>query len=190
MCQRGQHHQIVPSPPMYFLDSFDMWRGYLSSPPPLLAFPLGIWNAKKRRKTKVYAPPRLRYILRVPKPAPTVLHFPSLCSFSSACTLPRVFPRLQNFPPFIPLPSCACSPFLPPFPPALVPPFVQCRASIRFLRIYIQVQRNCVDNRGIVIERLSWGCNNRLEFVAYISTVERESGNSGCGKKNERLWLS
>ncbi len=24
MCQRGQHHQIVPPPPMYFLDSFDM----------------------------------------------------------------------------------------------------------------------------------------------------------------------
>lgn len=155
-----------------------MWRGYLSSPPPLLALTLGIWNAKNRRKTKVY-PRRVRYILRVPKPAPTVLHFPSLCSFSSACTLPRVSPPPSKF-----------SPFHPPFPPALVPPFVQCRASIQFLRIYIQVPRNCVHNRGIVLERLSWGCNNRLEFVACISTVETESGNSGCDKKKERLWLS
>ncbi len=91
---------------------------------------------------------------------------------------------------FSPLPQ-KISPFHPPFPPALVPPFVQCRASIWFLRIYIQVPSNCVDNRGIVLERLPWGCNNPLEIVECISTVERDSENSGGGKKrNERLWLS
>lgn len=24
MCQRGQHHQMVPPAPMYFIDSFDI----------------------------------------------------------------------------------------------------------------------------------------------------------------------
>jgi hypothetical protein len=143
----------------------------LSSPPPFLAVPLGIWKATKKRKTKVYPQSTLH------------LAGAKACSYNST-SLPVTFFLQQRmhvatcFPPPPKFP-----PFHPPFPPALVPPFVQCRASIRFLRIYIQVPRDCVDNRGTVIERLPWGCNNRLEFVACISTVERENGNSGCGKR-------
>lgn len=146
-------------------------KGLFILPTPIVGFPSWNLESQKEKKNKGL-PPRVRYLLRVRKPAPTVLHFPSLCSFSSACTLPRVSPPPPKF-----------SPFHPPFPPALVPPFVQCRASIRFLRLYIQVPRGCVDNRGIILERLLWGCNNRLEIAVGISTVERESGNSGCGKK-------
>jgi hypothetical protein len=177
MCQRGQHHQMVPPPPMYFIDSFDIWRGYLSSPPPLLAFPLGIWKAKKKRKTKFY--PR-EYVTSCGCESLLLQYFTSRQFVPSAAHA-----RCHVF-----FPPPKISPFHP-LPPALVPPFVQCRASIRFLRIYIQVPRDCVDNRGIVLERLPWGCNNRLEIVVGISTVERESGNSGRGKKmNAYDWAS
>jgi len=103
MCQRGQHHQIVPPPPPCISLTLLICEGAIVLPTPIVGFPSWNLESQKEKKNKGLPPPRVRYILRVPKPAPTVLHFQSLCSFSSACTLPRVSPRLQNFPPFIPL---------------------------------------------------------------------------------------
>ncbi len=147
----------------------------MSSPPPLLAFPLGIWKAKKKRKTKAQ-----EYVTSCVCESVLLQYFTSRHFVPSA---PHA--RCHVF-----FPPLKISPFHPPFPPALVPPFVQCRASIRFLRIYIYSCQETVDNRGIVLERLPWGCNNRLEIVVGISTVERESGNSGRGKKMNAFDLA
>jgi hypothetical protein len=92
------------------------------------------------------------------KPAPTVPHFPSLCSFSNVRKLPPVSPLSPtsrhfvtsathaSYPLFSPLsptsrhfvPSAthaSCRLFSPPFPSCACSAFRPVRASIRFLRI-------------------------------------------------------
>jgi len=120
---------------------------------------LGIWMCQKEKKNKGL-PPRVRYVLWVRKPARTVLHFPSLCS-SAAHARCYVFPpRLQNFPLSSPFPSCACSPFRP------VSNF-----HIYPISSHIQVPRNCVDNRGIVLERIVLGGISDSAFLKSISSI-------------------
>jgi hypothetical protein len=120
MCQRGQHHQIVPPPPLTLL----ICEGAIYPPHPHCWLSLLEFGMLKREEKQRFTPQE--YVTSCGCESLLLQHFPSLGSFSSACTLPHVSPLPPKF-----------SPFHPPFPPALVPPFVQCRASIRFLQIYI-----------------------------------------------------